>query len=75
MNILVGIKSFDLPLDELETMGVRRISTGRSIICSTLGLFRSAVEGLSAGTLDYRDNIIRHDELTKLFSGTNVSGI
>jgi 2-methylisocitrate lyase-like PEP mutase family enzyme len=75
VNILVGIKSFDLPLDELETMGVRRISTGRSIICSTLGLFRSAVEGLSAGTLDYRDNIIRHDELTKLFSGTNVSGI
>ena len=75
VNILVGIKSFDIPLDELETMGVRRISTGGSIMCSILGLIRSTVGGLGAGTLDYLDNMIRHDELTKLFSGTNVSGI
>lgn len=75
VNILIGIKSFDLPLDELETMGVRRISTGGSIMCATLGLIRKAVEGLSAGTLDYRADMIRHDELTKMFSGTNVSGI
>ncbi len=75
VNILVGIKSFDVPLDELETMGVRRISTGGSIMCAALGLIRNAVEGMSVGTLDYRADMIRHDELTKLFSGTNVSGI
>jgi len=75
VNVLVGIKSFDMSLDELEIMGVRRISTGGSIMCATLGLIRNAVEGLGSGTLDYRNDMIRHDELTKLFSGTNVSGI
>ncbi len=75
VNILIGIKGFDIPFDELVTMGVRRISTGGSIMCATLGLIRNAVKGLGIGNTDYRNDMIPHDELTKLFAGSNVSGI
>ncbi|MBO6521615.1 MAG: isocitrate lyase/phosphoenolpyruvate mutase family protein [Rhodospirillales bacterium] len=67
VNILVGMPGFDIPLDELETMGVRRISTGGSIMCATLGLVRDAVAGLTAGDLDYLDRMITHADLTKIF--------
>lgn len=67
VNVLIGMKGFDIPLDELAAMGVRRISTGGSVMCATLALLRDAVSGLQTGGLGYLDNIIGHGELTKLF--------
>lgn len=68
VNILIGMKNFDIPLSDLEAMGVRRISTGGSIMCATLGLVRSAVDGMNAGDLGYRDGMIAHNDLTTIFS-------
>lgn len=71
VNVLIGIPGFGIPLDELETMGVRRISTGGSIMCATLGLVRDAVAGLAAGDLGYLDRMITHGDLTQIFSNQN----
>ena len=75
LNVLVGIKGFDIPLDALAAMGVRRISTGGSIACATLGLVRQAVERMMSGDLSYRDLMITHDELTAMFGEGPAAGI
>ena len=75
INVLIGIKTFDLPLSELENMGVRRVSTGGSVACAALGLIRSAVNGLHGEDLSYRDQMITHDELTTLFGDGPAAGI
>lgn len=68
VNVLVGMKGFDIPLDELDHMGVRRISTGGSVMCATLGLVRKAVSDLGFGNLDYLDGMIPHAEITGIFA-------
>lgn len=75
LNVLVGIKGFDIPLDALADMGVRRVSTGGSIACATLGLVRQAVQQMMSGNLSYRDLMITHDELTALFGEGPAAGI
>ncbi|MBO6949010.1 MAG: isocitrate lyase/phosphoenolpyruvate mutase family protein [Rhodospirillales bacterium] len=70
-NVLVGMKGFDIPLSELETMGVRRISTGGSVMCATLGLVRDTVAGLGEDRLSYLDGIIPHAELKNIFGSQN----
>ena len=71
VNVLVGMRGFDIPLSELETMGVRRISTGGSVMCATLGLVRDAVSGLSEDRLDYLNGMIPHAKLTEIFGKRN----
>lgn len=68
VNVLVGMKGFDIPLAELESMGVRRISTGGSVMCATLGLVRKAVSDLGIGKLDYLDGMIPHAEIKDIFA-------
>lgn len=68
VNVLVGMRDFEIPLGELEAMGVRRISTGGSVMCATLGLVRDAVAGIGQDRLDYLDGMIPHPELTQIFS-------
>lgn len=68
VNVLVGMKGFDIPLDALETMGVRRISTGGSVMCATLGLARASVRALGNGELGYLDRMISHNDLTEIFT-------
>ncbi|MGJ3259730.1 MAG: isocitrate lyase/PEP mutase family protein [Rhodospirillales bacterium] len=67
VNVLVGMKGFDMPLGELETMGVRRISTGGSVMCATLGLVRDAVAGIHEGRMDHLAGMIAHGDLTEIF--------
>jgi 2-methylisocitrate lyase-like PEP mutase family enzyme len=75
VNILVGIKTFDLLLSDLEAMGVRRISTGGSIACAAFGLIRAATQGVLNDDLGYRDGMITHDEFTRLFGEGPAAGI
>ncbi len=74
VNVLVGMKGFDIPLSELETMGVRRISTGGSVMCATLGLVRDAVAGLGTDRLNYLSGMIPHAELSEIFGNQNKQG-
>jgi 2-methylisocitrate lyase-like PEP mutase family enzyme len=75
VNILVGIKTFDLLLSDLEAMGVRRISTGGSIACAAFGLIRAATQGVLNDDLGYRDGMITHDEFIRLFGEGPAAGI
>lgn len=75
VNVLIGIKTFDVPLSELEAMGVRRVSTGGSVACAALGVIRAAVNGLQTEDLSYRDQMITHDQLTALFGDGPAAGI
>lgn len=75
VNVLIGIKTFDVPLSELEAMGVRRVSTGGSVACAALGVIRAAVKGLQAEDLSYRDQMITHDQLTALFGNGPAASI
>ena len=75
-NVLVGTKcARGFQLDALAATGVRRISTGGSIACATLGLVRQAVERMMSGDLSYRDLMITHDELTAMFGEGPAAGI
>lgn len=75
INVLVGIKTFDLPLTELEDMGIRRISVGGSVACATFGLIRAATKGILNDDLDYREKMIPHDEFTAMFGNGPQAGI
>lgn len=68
INVLIGYRGLKVSLDDLETMGVRRVSTGGSVACATFALMRDAVTELNAGRVGYLDNMITHAELTELFS-------
>lgn len=74
VNVLVGMRGFDIPLSELESMGVRRISTGGSVMCATLGLVRDTVRNLTTGSLGYLDGMISHDDLTGIFTDQEHKG-
>lgn len=75
VNVLVGIKTFDISLSELEEMGVRRISVGGSVACAAMGLVRAATKGILGDDLRYRDQMITHDEFTALFGDGPTAGI
>lgn len=75
VNVLIGIKTLNIPMAELESMGVRRTSTGGSIACAAFGLIRAATNGVINGDLSYRDQMITHDEFTKLFGDGPAAGI
>lgn len=75
VNVLTGIKTLNIPMAELESMGVRRTSTGGSIACAAFGLIRAATNGVINGDLSYRDQMITHDEFTKLFGDGPAAGI
>lgn len=69
LNVLVGIKGMEVGIDDLEAMGVRRVSTGGSVCCAAMAVARRAVRELNAGAVDYLDDAIPHAEFTKLFGG------
>lgn len=75
VNVLIGIKTLNIPMAELESMGVRRTSTGGSIACAAFGLIRASTNGVINGDLSYRDQMITHDEFTKLFGDGPAAGI
>lgn len=68
INVLIGFRGLKVSVEDLEKMGVRRVSTGGSVACATYALMRDAVTDLNAGRVGYLDNMITHDELTELFS-------
>ena len=71
INVLVGFKPLEPSIDDLEAMGVRRISTGGSVACAALGLVREATRALNLGKRDYLAGTIPHAELSVLFETKN----
>jgi 2-methylisocitrate lyase-like PEP mutase family enzyme len=54
VNVVMGLRGVQLNLDELSTMGVRRVSVGSSLARTAMGAFlRAAHEMRERGTFDF----------------------
>lgn len=75
INIVMGLSSSDLNLEQLKDLGVRRVSVGGSLARSMYFHLRSAAqEMLQAGTFSYASKQIPQGELNAIFeSNTNAS--
>lgn len=68
VNVIMGLAGANFSLQELEQLGVKRVSTGSSLIRAAYGGFFNAVEEiLQEGTFGYADKAKSYAELNNLF--------
>jgi 2-methylisocitrate lyase-like PEP mutase family enzyme len=69
LNVVVGLSSPALSVEELKNLGVKRISTGGSLARTSLGALRTSVtEILTSGTFSFAGQAIPDAELSSLFA-------
>lgn len=69
LNVIMGLQSFELKIDELADLGVKRVSVGGSLARAALsGFLKAARELREHGTFSYAADAVPHLELNKLFS-------
>lgn len=72
VNVLMGLANCSLTLDELEALGVRRVSVGSSLARAAFGGFlRAARELRGPGSFAYVDEAAPFAELNALFKAQN----
>ncbi len=68
VNVLMGMSGVNLSVNQLQDLGVRRISVGSSLMRAAYGAFyRSAEEILGRGTFTYGEQAMPFDQLNQLF--------
>jgi len=67
VNVLVGIPGMDATLGEMADLGVRRLSTGGSLMRSTLNPLLRACSDMQAGRFPFPDDAPSEKDLLKLF--------
>ena len=68
VNVLMGMKGVQLGVNQLQYLGVRRISVGSSLMRAAFGAFyRGAEEILRQGTFTYGEQAMPFDQLNQLF--------
>ncbi|WP_422417452.1 isocitrate lyase/PEP mutase family protein [Pseudomonas sp. GZD-222] len=68
VNVLMGMKGVQLGVNQLQDLGVRRISVGSSLMRAAYAAFyRGAEEILTQGTFTYGDQAMPFDKLNQLF--------
>jgi 2-methylisocitrate lyase-like PEP mutase family enzyme len=69
VNVLMGLQGVLLSVDELQSMGVRRVSVGGSLARAALGAFlRAAHEIRDEGTFNYTKDAASGNELNESFA-------
>ncbi|MDR6449806.1 2-methylisocitrate lyase-like PEP mutase family enzyme [Paraburkholderia terricola] len=69
VNVLMGLQGVLLSFDELQALGVRRVSVGGSLARAALGAFlRAAHEMRDHGTFNYTKDAVSGSEINQLFS-------
>ncbi len=69
VNVVAGLSSQTLNIEELSNLGVRRISTGGALMRTSLAALRtSATEIMTSGTFSFAARAIPDDELSTLFA-------
>lgn len=67
VNVLMGLAAVPLGVNQLQDLGVRRISVGSSLARAALGAFqRAALEIRDQGTFSYADQAMPFDALNDL---------
>jgi len=68
VNVLMGMQGVQLGVNQLQDLGVRRISVGSSLMRAAFGAFyRGAEEILRQGTFTYGEQAMPFDQLNQLF--------
>lgn len=68
VNVLMGMSGVQLGVNQLQDLGVRRISVGSSLMRAAYGAFyRGAQEILGQGTFTYGEQAMSFDQLNQLF--------
>lgn len=68
VNVLMGMSGVSLSVNQLQDLGVRRISVGSSMARAAFGaLHRAALEIREQGTFGYGDHALPFDQLNDLF--------
>jgi 2-methylisocitrate lyase-like PEP mutase family enzyme len=68
VNVLMGLQGARLSLDELSTLGVKRISVGSALSRAALGAFlRAAHEMHDHGTFTFATDAISYRDITTMF--------
>ncbi|PSS49013.1 oxaloacetate decarboxylase [Pseudomonas sp. BBP2017] len=68
VNVLMGMSGVHLSVNQLQDLGVRRISVGSSLMRAAYGAFyRGAEEILGQGTFTYGEQAMPFDQLNQLF--------
>lgn len=71
VNVVMGLKGAAYAVDELASVGVRRISVGGSFARAAFGAFiRAAREVMEEGTFSYSGDAVGHAEITGFLTGT-----
>lgn len=71
LNVVAGLSSEALSVEELSNLGVKRISTGGSLARTCLATLREAAsEMLTSGTFSFAGRAIADAELSRLFLQT-----
>ncbi|MFP3566746.1 oxaloacetate decarboxylase [Paraburkholderia sp. SIMBA_030] len=69
VNVLMGLQGVLLSFDELQALGVRRVSVGGSLARAALGAFlRAAYEMRDHGTFTYTKDAASGNEINQLFT-------
>ena len=69
VNVLVGMPGMDATLDEMRDLGVRRLSTGGSLMRATLTPLVQAARDMQDGRFPFPDDAVSEAEVLKLFDG------
>lgn len=68
LNVIMGFQGVQLTVDELQDLGVKRISLGASLARTAYAaLLKSAQEVLNNGTFSYAENAIPAAQLNEIF--------
>jgi len=68
VNVLMGMAGVDLSVNQLQDLGVRRISVGSSLARAAYGaFFRGAEEIMGQGRFSYGEQALSFDQLNQLF--------
>jgi 2-methylisocitrate lyase-like PEP mutase family enzyme len=71
VNVLMGSKGVTLSVEDLATLGVRRISVGAALNRAALGAFvRAAREMREHGTFGFTDDAISFTEVSEFMRGS-----
>ena len=69
VNVLMGLQGVLLSFDELQALGVQRVSVGGSLARAALGAFlRAAYEMRDHGTFNYTKDAVSGNEINQLFT-------
>ena len=69
VNVLMGLQGVLLSFEDLQALGVRRVSVGGSLARAALGAFlRAAHEMRDHGTFNYTKEAASGNEINQLFT-------